>query len=238
MYPLKARSPPVPSLRKAERTGNIAPVGEIINQIFIKHLKSKIMKNQSINTANGKAEFLDIKTAKNPIYQPMAGRVNLNTENKTAVKDEPKKEENQSDEINGSPKGISETPKSLGAAIQPEGPKAEKSEPLKVEAKNEKPALNLEGTLKLVEELHRRMVQRGRLVYTIDNLDKFEVEQKEEAEDTTSNYYQGCELEITDDKRNKFSTKNPIIIRAVALFVRDLCTNRLAEIEAEITIPV
>jgi hypothetical protein len=106
-----------------------------------------------------------------------------------------------------------------------------------VETKTEKPALNLEGTLKLVEELHRRMVQRGRLVYTIDNLDKFEVEQKEEAEDTTSNYYQGCELEIIDDKRNKFSTKNPVIIKAVALFVRDLCTNRLAEIEAEITIP-
>jgi hypothetical protein len=74
-------------------------------------------------------------------------------------------------------------------------------------------------------------------VYTIDNLDKFEIEQKVEAEDTTSNYYQGCELEITDDKRNKFSTKNPVIIKAVALFVRNLCTDRLAEIEAEITIP-
>ena len=88
-----------------------------------------------------------------------------------------------------------------------------------------------------MEELHRRMVQRGRLLHTIDNLDKFEIEQKEEAEDTTSNYYQGCELEITDDKRNRFSTKNPVIIKAVALFVRDLCTNRLAEIEAEIIIP-
>ncbi len=98
--------------------------------------------------------------------------------------------------------------------------------------------LNLEGTLKLVEELHRRMVQRGRLVHTIDNLDKFEIEQKEDAEDSLSNYYQGCELEITDDKRNKFSTKNPVIIKAVALYVRQLCTNRLAEIEAEITIPV
>lgn len=182
------------------------------------------MKNQSINTPNGKSDFLDIRGAKNPFYQPMAGKV-INSENKTTVKDEPQKLEN------------TEAPKSLGAVVQPEGPKAEKSEALKVDTKTEKPALNLEGTLKLVEELHRRMVQRGRLVYTIDNLDRFEIEQKEEAEDTISNYYQGCELEITDDKRNKFSTKNPVIIKAVASFVRDLCTNRLAEIEAEITIP-
>jgi len=196
------------------------------------------MKNQSINTANGKAEFLDIKTAKNPIYQPMAGKVNLNTENKATVKDEPKKEEIPSTLRTETAKGIIEEPKSLGAVVQPQGPKAEKTEALKVETKTEKPVLNLEGTLKLVEELHRRMVQRGRLVYTISNLDRFEVEQKEEAEDTTSNYYQGCELEITDDKRNKFSTKNPVIIKAVALFVRNLCTDRLAEIEAEITIPV
>jgi hypothetical protein len=192
------------------------------------------MKNQSISTANGKADFLDIKGAKNPIYQSMAGKV-INAENKTGVQDESQKQENAS--VIKTQTVNAETPKSLGAVVQPEGLKAEKSEVLKDESKTEKPALNLEGTLKLVEELHRRMVQRGRLVYTIDNLDRFEVEQKEEAEDTTSNYYQGCELEITDDKRNKFSTKNPVIIKAVALFVRDLCTNRLAEIEAEITIP-
>lgn len=195
------------------------------------------MKNHSNNNANGRAEFIDIKTAKNPIYQPMAGKVNLSSENKTAVKDEPKKEENTSASKNVAVTENSEAPKSLGAIVQSEPTRPEKTEALKVEAKAEKPALNLEGTLKLVEELHRRMVQRGRLVYTIDNLDKFEIEQKEEAEDTTSNYYQGCEIEITDDKRNKFSTKNPVIIKAVALFVRELCTNRLAEIEAEITIP-
>ncbi|GAA3971324.1 hypothetical protein GCM10022246_24760 [Pedobacter ginsengiterrae] len=179
------------------------------------------MKNQNINTANGKAEFINLKDAKNPFYQPMAVKVNLSTENKTAVNDEPKKDEK-------------EGPKSIAAVVQSEPQKAEN---VVVKAIAERPALNLEGTLKLVEELHRRMVQRGRLVHTIDNLDKFEIEQKEEAEDATSNYYQGCEIEITDDKRNKFSTKNPVIIKAVALFVRDLCTSRLAEIEAEITIP-
>ena len=164
------------------------------------------MKNQISNAVNGKAEFLDIKSAKNPIYQPLAGKT-------------PPAIAHKSDEDTQNAK--SDT----------------KGEGNKVANPIEKPVMNLEGTLKLVEELHRRMVQRGRLVHTIDNLEKFELEQKEEAEDTTSNYYQGCELEITDDKRNKFSTKNPVIIKAVALFVRDLCTSRLAEIEAEITIP-
>ncbi|MFC3562903.1 hypothetical protein [Pedobacter jamesrossensis] len=194
------------------------------------------MKNQEVNTTNGKADFINIKDAKNPIYQPMAGKTINNAENKTAIKDEPKKMEADLEMVKDAPKPVIDALKSVGAVVLPEATKAENLAPEKVEAKIT-PALNLEGTLKLVEELHRRMVQRGRLVHTIDNLDKFEIEQKEEAEDTTSNYYQGCEIEITDDKRNKFSTKNPVIIKAVALFVRDLCTNRLAEIEAEIIIP-
>ncbi|WP_025146568.1 hypothetical protein [Pedobacter jeongneungensis] len=195
------------------------------------------MKNQNVNSANGKAEFIDIKGAKNPFYQPMAGKANASTENKTTINEESKKENTLSTVKVQDAKENSDSPKSAGAMLQVPKPNLENEDPKTAEVITEKPALNLEGTLKLVEELHRRMVQRGRLVHTIDNLDKFEIEQKEEAEDTTSNYYQGCELEISDDKRNKFSTKNPVIIKAVALFVRDLCTNRLAEIEAEITIP-
>lgn len=181
------------------------------------------MKNQNINNTNvnEKANFIDLKNAKNPLCQPMAGKTVLNIENKTTSPENTKSAENIAKD---KAENITEA-------------EATKETPQTIAVKVEKPALNLEGTLKLVEELHRRMVQRGRLVYTIENLDRFEIEQKEEAEDTLSNYYQGCELEITDDKRNKFSTKNPVIIKAVALFVRNLCTDRLAEIEAEITIP-
>ncbi|PWS26201.1 hypothetical protein DHW03_15520 [Pedobacter yonginense] len=235
MNPKKGRSPPtVPNRNQSVRTNNIAPIGEIINQFFYKHSKFSIMKNQSINSANSKADFIDLN-AKNPIYQPLAGKV-PNVESKAEVTNQAKKEDVAPASKAEENEPSVEAPKSLGAVVLTEQ-KAEEKKAEKVETKIEKPSLNLEGTLKLVEELHRRMVQRGRLVHTIDNLDKFELEQKEEAEDTTSNYYQGCELEITDDKRNKFSTKNPVIIKAVATFVRDLCTNRLGEIEAEITIP-
>lgn len=193
------------------------------------------MKDQGITTVNAKAEFLDIKTAKNPIYQPLAGKLSSGIENKATIKNNHEKE--NAPIAKSKNLDTTQATKPIWETTQTEKPERENIKPLQVETKNQRPALSLEGTLKLVEELHRRMVQRGRLVYTINNLDKFEIEQKEEAEDTGSNYYQGCELEITDDKRNKFSTKNPVIIKAVALFVRDLCNNRLGEIEAEITLP-
>lgn len=139
-----------------------------------------------------------------------------------------------------------ETPKadkSVGAAVagslagtaKPQEPKPE----AKADAKPEtvKPALNLESTLKLVEELHRRKRQRDRLMETIENLESFEIEQQEDAEQTDGNYYQGCKLVIEDDNRNQFVTKNPVIIQAVAQFVSDMCRNRMAEIEAGIVIP-
>lgn len=125
-----------------------------------------------------------------------------------------------------------------------EAPKAEaeqpKAEPTKQEVKQEAPqkiVLNLESTLKLVEELHRRKIQRDRLLDTIDTLEAFEVAQIDDADETEANHFQGCVLTIEDDNRRKFSTKNPVIIQAVATFVNNMCVNRLAEIEAGITIP-
>ena len=102
----------------------------------------------------------------------------------------------------------------------------------------EKPALNLEGTLKLVEELHRRKIHRDNLLSTINTLDGFKVLIQDESRDIESAQFQGCKLIIEDDDRNSFSTKNPAIIKAVAEYVNKLCVDKLAEIEANIVIPV
>jgi hypothetical protein len=96
---------------------------------------------------------------------------------------------------------------------------------------------NLENTLKLVEELHRRKLQRDRLIDTINTLETFEVELKDDADETAGNHFQGCKLIIEDDSRNQFSTKNPVIIQAVAQFVKKMCEDRLGEIEADIVLP-
>lgn len=134
-----------------------------------------------------------------------------------------------------------EAPKAEAPKVEPA--KAEQAQPLveqpKAEPKPEpaKSVLNLEGTLKLVEELHRRKIQRDKLLETINNLDAFEFDLKEEMDETGGNVYQGCVLTIEDDNRQKFTTKNPTIIWTVAQMVNRLCVDKLAEIEAGITIP-
>jgi len=112
------------------------------------------------------------------------------------------------------------------------------AEPTKAEIKATiKPVLNLESTLKLVEEMHRKSKQRTKLQETIKNLEGFEIELRDEADTTDTNYYTGCVLVIEDDKRNKFETKNPTIIWAVAQMVNSMCVDKLAEIEASIVLP-
>ena len=119
---------------------------------------------------------------------------------------------------------------------QPEKPQTDKAVD-KTQIKFEKVGLNLESTLKLVEELFRRKTQRDRLLETITNLEAFEVDQKTDPDQLDANHFQGCVLTIEDDTRRKFTTKNPVIIFEVAQYVNAMCVKRLAEIEAEITIP-
>ncbi len=120
---------------------------------------------------------------------------------------------------------------------------APKTEPTKLEIKEalkeQKPAMNLEATIKLALDLNRRINQRGKLLETIGTLEEFDIAQKDDAEGTDgNNHYQGCELTIEDDKGREFTTKNPFIINAVAKMVNTLCVDKLAEIEGEIFIPV
>jgi len=159
---------------------------------------------------------------------------------------------NQVDPDKEKPKAEAETAKTTAVKAE-EQPKetakavavnteAPKSEPTKIEIKEqlkeEKPAMNLEATIKLALDLNRRINQRGKLLETIGTLEAFEVAQKDDAEETDSTHFQRCELTIEDDKGREFTTKNPFIINAVAKMVNTLCVDKLAEIEGEIFIPV
>ena len=158
------------------------------------------------------------------------------TLNGEAKKDEPKKAETPA------PVQATEQPKEIVQAenspkIVAEQPKAEEPKKVAEEAKPAKPVLNLESTLKLVEELHRRKVQRDKLMDTIQSLEAFEVNQKDEAEESGITNYSRCELTIADDKGKSFTTKNPVIIFHVTQYVNALCIDKLAQIEAGIIIP-
>jgi hypothetical protein len=156
---------------------------------------------------------------------------------------------NKDNTATAKPQPEAEKPKEEAGAIKteqgkPQAEQAKATEAPKAEAPKAEPkpepvrhVMNLEETLKLVAELNRRKIQRDKLMETIDNLDAFEIELKEDADETDGNIYQGCVLTIEDDNRRKFTTKNPVIIWTVAQQVNSMCVNKLSEIEAGIIIP-
>jgi hypothetical protein len=182
-------------------------------------LKLKIMKTTVIEsnakTNNGVKDTNPV-TVENKNPQFVAG----NVVNKDSVKPVT---ENETETLKEQPQA---------EAIKVDVSKAEQAKP-----QSAKTVLNLESTLKLVEEMHRKIKHRTKLRDTIDNLESFEVELRDEADTTDTNYYTGCKLSIEDDKRNSFETKNPTIIWAVAQMVNSMCVDKLAEIEAGIVLP-
>lgn len=96
---------------------------------------------------------------------------------------------------------------------------------------------NLVNTLEVVEELHRRKLQRDKLLTTLEKLQSFEIALKENAEETGGNHFQGCTLTIMDDNRRDFTTKNPALIHKLAMFLEMLCLDKLDEIEAKLVLP-
>jgi len=107
----------------------------------------------------------------------------------------------------------------------------------KAEVKYIKPTMNLEQTIKTVNDLHRRSIQRLALIARIKLLEDFEVKLVEENDELESNPYQGCRLIIKDDKGRDFTTNTPGLIRMVAQFIFNACHEKLAEIEANIVLP-
>lgn len=119
-----------------------------------------------------------------------------------------------------------------GAAEQPKGEEVKQAEIRYI-----KPALNLEQTVKAVEGLHRKTIQRLALIARIKTLEAFEVKLIEESDELERNPYQGCKLIIKDDKGREFVTNTPGLIQLTAQFIYDACADKLAEIESEIVFP-
>ena len=100
-----------------------------------------------------------------------------------------------------------------------------------------RPALNLQGTLKVVEDLHRRSIQRVNLISRIRQLETFEITLTKENDELEENPYQACKLIIEDDQKRQFVTTTPGLIRMVSQYIFNACNEKLAEIEAHIVLP-
>jgi hypothetical protein len=92
----------------------------------------------------------------------------------------------------------------------------------------------LERHIKLGDDLARKTRHRDNLKNIITTLEEFELQLKDNVDETDGNYYQGCLLTIKDDNGKTFTTKNPTIIRGVAEQVNTLCTEKLEEVEMDI----
>lgn len=190
--------------------------------------KNNKIENKAGNSLTAKTNNLPVSTA-----------FNTPAKQDEVKKDEPVKVETKLPHVNDQnapkveqPKADEQKPQQAQTQEQPQ------AEQTKAEVNTViKPVLNLEGTLKWIEEMHRKSNQRNKLQDTIKNLESFEVELRDEADTTDTNYYTGCVLTIEDDNRRKFETKNPTIIWAVAQMVNSMCVDKLAEIEASIVLP-
>lgn len=184
-------------------------------------METKVKENGQVNPNTVKTDKTQRFVAGNP--------VNAVSNKSEQEKEQPKPETVKSQEEVKT--GIPATAK------EQEAPKAEPTKKeIKFQFEQEKPALNLEQTLKKIKDLNRLSNQREKLIGTIDELEAFEIKQEDEAEETSLNHFQRCELKITDDNGNTFSTKNPFIINQVSNSIKSLCTDKLAEVEGQISL--
>lgn len=158
---------------------------------------------------------------------------------KTNGKAEPEKEREavQGAGVAQNGQGKMETVKQEPAKVEPVQIVPEIAPQPKEEIKPFKIVPNLESTLKVVDDLHRRSIQRINLITRIKQLETFEVNLATENDELEDNPYQGCRLIIEDDKQRRFITTTPGLIRLVSQFIFNACTEKLADIEAHIIFP-
>ncbi|MDB5158786.1 MAG: hypothetical protein JWR50_3493 [Mucilaginibacter sp.] len=180
------------------------------------------------------AKGKEVRTENRPNITGKEVKKNETTENQKPA-EVPQAEATQTAEVEaGNPATVAHQPANVA-----EQPKAEevKTEEPKAEINYIKPVPNLEQTIKTVNDLHRRSIQRLALIARIKLLEDFEVKLMEENDELESNPYQGCKLIIKDDKNREFITNTPNLISMVSQFIFDACHEKLAEIEANIVFP-
>ena len=97
--------------------------------------------------------------------------------------------------------------------------------------------MSLNDKLKIVNDLHRKSIQRMNLITRIKQLEEFEVNLATENDELSDNPYQGCRLIIKDDRNREFVTTTPGLIRLVSQLIFDACNKKLSEIETAIQFP-
>jgi hypothetical protein len=190
--------------------------------------------SKAVNNNTVKTDKMEQFVAGNPVNKDSAKpEAEKPKEEPGAIKTERPKAETPKAETPATPELKAEQPKAEEAKPQAEPTKKELKEQFR-----EQQERKLADTVKLVEALGKKIAQKNKLQNTIGNLDSFTIAQNDDKDDMASDSrFHRCELIIHDDDGEEFVTKNPFIIAYVAHEVKQLCIDKLAEVEASIVIP-
>jgi len=114
---------------------------------------------------------------------------------------------------------------------EPKGNEPGAKEALRAKLKG---ALTVEGLTSWVEDMNYLRKGRAKLIEDAAQLRDFEVQQRDEPINIDSNYWNGCSIEIKDDKRRSYTLKNSVMIAAVIKFLYETFDARKEEIDNEI----
>ena len=88
-----------------------------------------------------------------------------------------------------------------------------------------------------IEALHRKNVKLDRVKEDFLKLKEFEIELKEEPENTETEYFTGCSISVSDDKGHRYGVKNPRLVHAVVALLKSMYEAKIVELEGEIVWP-
>lgn len=97
--------------------------------------------------------------------------------------------------------------------------------------------LNFDQRKEAIEALHRKTVKLNRVKEDFLKLKEFEIELKEEPENTETEYFTGCSISVSDDKGHRYGVKNPRLVFACVSLLKSLYEAKIVELENEIVWP-
>lgn len=101
-----------------------------------------------------------------------------------------------------------------------------------------KPQMSIEEKLRHLKMLSVLKEQYENLLSRMQDLEDFEFELLEDADELQGNHFTGCKLIIMDGRNHQFSTTTPNLIQMVTTYLKAACLDKKAEIEERIVFPI
>ena len=103
--------------------------------------------------------------------------------------------------------------------------------------KEAKPPMSIDEKLKVLELLQVRKSQYENLLKRMTDLDAFEFDLMEDADELQENHFAGCKIIVMDTRNSQFVTTTPNLVKMVVGFLKAACLDKKNELENLIVFP-